>query len=72
MFGYSAHDLSDRSRFYYADERNMDGSPAFMKIDGPAHGEFYSQLANDGGNIPWLATFVKGHGYKDFGETAKL
>lgn len=63
---------TDECRFYYADERNADGSPAFSKIDGPAHGEFYSQLAKGEGDVPWLATFVKGQGYKDFEETAKL
>ena len=43
-----------------------------MKIDGPAHGEFYLKLAQGGDDVPWLATFVKGHGYKDFEELSKL
>lgn len=58
-------------RFYYADERTAEGAPVYNKIDGPAHGEFYVQLAKDDGKIPWLATFAKGHGYKDFQELSK-
>ena len=37
-----------------------------MGLDGPAHGEFYTQLANHEGNVPWDATFVKGKGYVEF------
>lgn len=62
---------TDAHSFYYADERNMDGSPAYGKIDGPAHGEFYLQLAKGDNDIPWLATFVKGHGYKQFEEVLR-
>ena len=32
-------------RFYYADERQPDGAPAYGAIDGPAHAEYYTQLA---------------------------
>ncbi|KAG8527685.1 uncharacterized protein KY384_007839 [Bacidia gigantensis] len=52
-------------KFYYADERKADGAPAFA-IDGDAHGEVYSQLAESEGQGPWLATFVKGKGRVDF------
>ncbi|VUC22944.1 unnamed protein product [Clonostachys rosea] len=52
-------------RFFYADQRNEDGSPAGFGLDGPAHGEFYTLLA-EGGEVPWHATFVKGQGYVDF------
>ncbi|KAI1354772.1 hypothetical protein F5Y01DRAFT_239121 [Xylaria sp. FL0043] len=55
-------------RFFYADERAEDGNSAGQRIDGPAHAEFYAQLANHEGDIPWLATFVKGKGYVKFHE----
>lgn len=35
-------------------------------LDGPAHGEFYAQLAHSTKDIPWHATFVKGKGYVRF------
>lgn len=53
-------------RFYYADERNADGSVAGTKISGPAHAEFYSTLAEQKVQGPWLATFVKDKGYVSF------
>jgi NAD(P)-dependent dehydrogenase (short-subunit alcohol dehydrogenase family) len=53
-------------RFYYADERKPDGSSKGTAIDGPAHGEFYAQLADHAEGIPWLATFVKDKGYVKF------
>ena len=37
-----------------------------MELDGPAHAEFYAQLANHEGDVPWLATFAKGKGYIEF------
>jgi hypothetical protein len=53
--------------FFYADERNADGSIKGMQIDGDAHAEFYAQLASgEGWDVPWHATFVKGEGYKNF------
>lgn len=52
-------------RFYYADERKPDGSPAF-RISGAAHGKFYLQLAEREIQVPWLATFVNGSGYVEF------
>lgn len=54
------------TRFYYADERKADGSAAFMDIDGEAHGEFYTQLAESKSQGPWHQTFVKGVGYRNF------
>ncbi|KAI0968472.1 hypothetical protein F4678DRAFT_200643 [Xylaria arbuscula] len=54
------------SRFFYADERFEDGRSKGGEIDGPAHADFYEQLANHEANIPWLATFVKGKGYVKF------
>ncbi|KND87547.1 hypothetical protein TOPH_07814 [Tolypocladium ophioglossoides CBS 100239] len=58
--------FASRGRFYYADERNADGSPAYAAISGQAHGDFYTQLAEGKTQIPWLATFVGGAGYVDF------
>jgi hypothetical protein len=52
--------------FFYADERNVDGSLKGMQIDGEAHAEFFAQLANGEGEVPWHATFVKGQGYVKF------
>ncbi|KAH8675382.1 hypothetical protein BX600DRAFT_171303 [Xylariales sp. PMI_506] len=57
---------SKRYRFFYADERNEDGSLKGMDIDGPAHGEFYAQLVSQENDIPWHATFVKDKGYVQF------
>lgn len=58
-------------RFYYADERNPDGSNVGRDISGEAHAEFYYTLAKGSGSgeqgqRPWLQTFVKGVGYKEF------
>ncbi|KAM0415853.1 hypothetical protein ACHAPT_013164 [Fusarium lateritium] len=55
-------------RFYYADQRNEDGSPVMAEIDGAAHGEFYAELAESKTQGPWLASFVKGKGYVKFEE----
>lgn len=55
-----------RIRFFYADERNADGSPVYEHISGAAHGEFYAELASADSDVPWLATFVKDKGYVDF------
>ncbi|KAI0438096.1 hypothetical protein F4803DRAFT_113776 [Xylaria telfairii] len=53
-------------RFFYADERAADGGSKGAAIDGPAHADFFEQLANHEGNVPWLATFVKDKGYVKF------
>jgi hypothetical protein len=54
------------ARFFYADERTEDGKIKGMAIDGPAHAEFYAQLAKHEGSVPWHATFVKDKGYVQF------
>ncbi|KAL4904752.1 hypothetical protein BDW74DRAFT_21507 [Aspergillus multicolor] len=53
-------------RFFYADERLDSGEPKGPNIDGPAHAEFFAQLASHEGEVPWLATFVKDKGYVKF------
>ncbi|KAI1806246.1 NAD(P)-binding protein [Daldinia bambusicola] len=53
-------------RFFYADERVEDGKSKGTNIDGPAHAEFYAQLASHEGNVPWHATFVADKGYVEF------
>ncbi|KAK6956564.1 hypothetical protein Daesc_001842 [Daldinia eschscholtzii] len=53
-------------RFFYVDERYEDGKTKGNAIDGAAHGDFFAQLANHEGNVPWHATFVKGKGYVQF------
>ncbi|KAH9230837.1 hypothetical protein K456DRAFT_1842235 [Colletotrichum gloeosporioides 23] len=57
---------SGAGKFYYIDERKADGSAAF-KIDGEAHSKLFLELAEAKTQGPWLQTFVKGIGYKDFG-----
>lgn len=52
-------------RFYYADERQQDGSPT-IPVGGPAAGEEYVKLAEDSEQGPWHYTFVKSKGYVDF------
>ncbi|KAL4904751.1 hypothetical protein BDW74DRAFT_153441, partial [Aspergillus multicolor] len=54
-------------RFFYADERADEaGTWKGNNLDGPGHGEFYTQLASHEGDVPWLATFVSGKGYVKF------
>ncbi|KAJ4373837.1 hypothetical protein N0V83_002576 [Neocucurbitaria cava] len=53
-------------RFFYADERLEDGKSKGQAIDGPAHGEFFAQLASHEGGVPWHATFVADKGYVKF------
>lgn len=49
-------DYSERvvniSRFYYADERNPDGSPALSAIHGSAYARFYVNLADGASQGP--------------------
>jgi hypothetical protein len=54
------------ARFFYADERTVDGKLKGMALDGAAHGEFYAQLAKHEDSVPWQATFVKDKGYVQF------
>ncbi|KIW11412.1 hypothetical protein PV08_10712 [Exophiala spinifera] len=58
----------DGVRFYYADERAENGGPVFKDIDGPAAAVEYLHLVEQKDQGPWLHTFIKGKGYKDFGE----
>lgn len=53
-------------RFFYADERTGDGKIKGMALDGEAHADFYSFLAEHEGEIPWHATFVKEKGHVQF------
>ncbi|KAL9096018.1 MAG: hypothetical protein Q9165_001540 [Trypethelium subeluteriae] len=55
-------------RFYFTDERLKDGTEAGLDRDGPAHGALYVKLAESSAQGPPLYTFVKGEGYRDFGE----
>jgi hypothetical protein len=36
------------------------------ELNGDAHADFFEQLARHEGEVPWLATFVKGKGYVKF------
>ncbi|OCT47749.1 hypothetical protein CLCR_03708 [Cladophialophora carrionii] len=60
------------SRFYYADERTIEGAPAYRNISGEAHAEEYLKIADRKDQGPWWYTFVKGTGYKDFEGKVKL
>ncbi|KAI1775146.1 hypothetical protein F4818DRAFT_62928 [Hypoxylon cercidicola] len=53
-------------RFFYADERYAGGEAKKMAIDASAHADFYAQLAEHEGSVPWHATFVKDKGYVGF------
>ncbi|KAJ5921479.1 hypothetical protein N7466_009805 [Penicillium verhagenii] len=53
-------------KFYYADQRKIDGSPIYVGIDGEAHGEFYVGLAELKSQGHWHQTFVKDVGYHRF------
>ncbi|PVI00629.1 NAD(P)-binding protein [Periconia macrospinosa] len=53
-------------KFYYADERTIEGAPVYMAIDGEAHGRHYADLAEGDAQGPWQQTFVKNEGYKKF------
>ena len=65
---FKGFQLMIKHRFYYADERKPDGEPVYSAIDGRAHAEFYTQLAESKTQGPWNATFVKGQGYVRFPE----
>ena len=58
-------------RFYYADERSPTGDAVYLDIDGAAAAEEYVKLTERKDQGPWLLTFVKGQGYKDFGSDLK-
>ncbi|KAK6379049.1 hypothetical protein LTS17_006752 [Exophiala oligosperma] len=58
----------DGIRFYYADERAENGGPVFLDIDGPAAAVEYLGLIERKDQGPWLHTYIKGKGYKDFGD----
>lgn len=58
--------LTDRRRFYYADERTKEGDAVYNNIDGPAHAKFYAELVDNASQGEWLQTFVKGIGYTRF------
>ncbi|KII90172.1 hypothetical protein PLICRDRAFT_174951 [Plicaturopsis crispa FD-325 SS-3] len=60
------------AQFYYADERMEDGKPAYGKINGEAHADFYTYLAGRTEQGPVAATFVKGKGYVNFPPETKL
>ncbi|KAF1841391.1 NAD(P)-binding protein [Cucurbitaria berberidis CBS 394.84] len=53
-------------RFFYVDERIADGKQKGIAIDGPAHADFFAQLAEHQEGVPWHATFVKDKGYVKF------
>lgn len=54
------------SRFYYVDERSPTGDAVYNDIDGPAAAAEYPVIADLKTQGPWMYTFVKGAGYKDF------
>ncbi|KAK2594577.1 hypothetical protein QQS21_007707 [Conoideocrella luteorostrata] len=70
LMHYLAEEYRDQGyKFYFADERKADGAAVYGAIDGPAHGEFYTHLAEKKEQGPWLATFVKDQGYTKFSDS---
>ncbi len=59
---YTVSDTPGSPDFFYADERQGDGSFKRMALDGAGHGEFYAQLANHEENVLWHAMFLKDKG----------
>ncbi|KAJ5107360.1 hypothetical protein N7456_004035 [Penicillium angulare] len=53
-------------KFYYADQRDEDGSPAWFGIDGEAHAKYYLKLAEGKSQGIWDQTFTPQEGYKVF------
>jgi hypothetical protein len=72
LFGFGfwfAENMTDsKCRFYYADERQPDGSAVYSAVNGEAHAKHYVELAEGKTQGPWQQTFVKGVGYKSFVE----
>lgn len=66
IHAFLVDDGTDNYRFYYVDERKAAGT-AIFKVDGDAHASLLWELAKENTQGPWLQTFVKGVGYKDFG-----
>lgn len=61
------HERSSKDyRFYFTDERLMDGKPARELMDSSARGELYLRLSEHATQGPWHYTYVKNAGYKDF------
>lgn len=56
---------SEGYRFYYVDERTPEGK-ASPHISGPAHAEFFLELAENEAQAEPLATFVRGKGFVKF------
>jgi hypothetical protein len=52
-------------RFYYVDERTP-GGKAMFHVSGPAHADYFLELAEKEGRSETLATFVRGKGYTKF------
>ncbi|RFU27515.1 hypothetical protein B7463_g8834, partial [Scytalidium lignicola] len=66
MIRAAAAAYKDRGfKFYYGDERKADGTAKY-RVDGEAHAKLYWELADAKTQGPWLQTFVKGIGYKNF------
>ncbi|KIY02852.1 uncharacterized protein Z520_01317 [Fonsecaea multimorphosa CBS 102226] len=62
----------DGVTFYYADERTPEGMPVANAISGEAAAVEYVKLAERTDQGPWLYTFVKDAGYKDFERPGRL
>ncbi|KAL7916835.1 NAD(P)-binding protein [Trichoderma velutinum] len=54
-------------KFYYTNERLMDGSQAGPDFDGESRAKLHLELAENMEQGPWDCSFVKGIGYVDFG-----
>jgi hypothetical protein len=54
------------TRFYYADQRQLDGRPVALARDGQAHADMYWELAQERKQSKWLVTFTKENGREEF------
>ncbi|KAF2149519.1 NAD(P)-binding protein [Myriangium duriaei CBS 260.36] len=53
-------------RFYYVDQRTVEGGPVLNGVDGEGHAQMFESLIDGKEDLPWQVTFVSGTGYKKF------
>lgn len=63
--GFGMMRTNNWSRFFYADERQADGSPT-IPVGGNAAAQMYTELAEAKEQGPWNYTFMEGKGYTEF------
>jgi hypothetical protein len=53
-------------RYYYVDERTVNGEPMYTRLGGEGHAQHFIKLIEDKNQGPWQQTFVIGKGYQEF------